>query len=49
MTYVVQFKNKDNGKSEGMIFTIKRSKTPLADIDLKNLGAEVINVDAAAK
>ncbi|MDY6902794.1 MAG: hypothetical protein SWZ49_32695 [Cyanobacteriota bacterium] len=47
MTYVVQFKNGD--KSEGAVFTIKRSKTPLADIDLKNLGAEVVNVDAVAK
>lgn len=49
MTYVVQFKNKENNKSEGAIFTIKRSKTPLADIDLKNLGAEVVNLDAVGK
>ncbi|BAY87402.1 hypothetical protein NIES267_69240 [Calothrix parasitica NIES-267] len=44
MTYVVQFKNGD--KSEGAVFTIRRSKTPLADIDLKNLGTEVVNLDA---
>lgn len=44
MTYVVQFKNGD--KSEGVVFTIKRSKTPLADVDLKNLGATVVNLDA---
>ncbi|WP_157229347.1 hypothetical protein [Rivularia sp. PCC 7116] len=49
MTYVVQFKNEKDNKSEGAVFTIKRSKTPLADIDLKNLGAEVVNVDAVAQ
>ncbi|WP_414622227.1 hypothetical protein [Calothrix sp. CCY 0018] len=49
MTYVVQFKNKNDGKSEGAVFTINRSKTPLADIDLKNLGAEVVNLDAVGE
>lgn len=49
MTYVVQFKNNKDNKLEGAVFTITRSKTPLADIDLKNLGAEVVNVDAVAQ
>ena len=49
MTYVVQFKNKNDNKSEGAIFTIKRSRTPLADIDLKNLGFEVVNLDAVGQ
>ena len=44
MTYVVQFEN--GGKSEGAVFAINRGKTPLADIDLKNLGTEVVNLDA---
>jgi hypothetical protein len=43
MSYVVAYES--NGKTEGAIFVIKRSQSPLADIDFNNLGHKVVNVD----
>ena len=45
MTYVVQYKS-DN-QVQGSVFTIRRSRSPLADIDFKNLGLKVADLDAA--
>ena len=44
MSYVVGYESE--GKIEGAVFSIRRSRAGLADIDFENLGVKVVDLDA---